>query len=222
MSLAEWVRQISILLSLPAVVLMGAAAAAIVVVRDWRIVLFSYGLLSVVLAMVMAQTIPTEWALLQTIVGGMNAVMLYLSARQLRGARIAGAGREGHWPQLASLTSFRLLALVLAMVAFLAIHDWIALPVVGTLTRDAIVWLAMMGTVGVALHEEPLHAGLALLMILGSFLLLLFALSHSRMLVGLMESWQLLLGLAISYLTVSRGLAGTEPDPSQPAYRGRL
>jgi hypothetical protein len=92
---------------------------------------------------------------------------------------------------------------------------------VDTLFRDAILWLSLLGLLGLALHEEPLHAGLALLTVLGAFELLLFALIQDRMLVGFMEGGQLLLGLAIAYLVVSRGLAF--PDSAgQSDSSGRL
>jgi hypothetical protein len=221
MPLTDLVRQVSILMSLPAVVLMALAAAIMVIARDWRIVLFAYGLLSTMLALLLSQAVPTEWALLQAIVGGLVAVMLFLSARQLRWARLPGASPDNRWPQLASLTSFRCLAVVLAIIAFLVIRGRIQFPEVNPLFRDAILWLAMMGITGLALHEEPLHAGLALLMVLSGTLLLLYSLMQSRMIVGLIEAWQLLLGLAISYLTVARGLAGNENMPPAQTLRWR-
>jgi hypothetical protein len=222
MSLADFIRQVSILLTLPAVVLMGTAAALIVVARDWRLVLFAYAIETTTLAILLTQRIPMEWALLQAIVGGLVAVMLFLSARQLRDAPVRGAGREGRWPQLASLTSLRVLALILAILAFFTIHERIDLPQASPVMRDGIVWLVLIGIVGLALHEEPLHAGLALLTIIGGFLLLFFGLRPSRLLIGILEAWQLLLGLAIAYLTVSRGLAGPISFDAPSPFRWRV
>jgi hypothetical protein len=65
----------------------------------------------------------------------------------------------------------------------------------------------MLGILGLALHEEPLHAGLALLTVLGGMGLLMFSLIQSRMVIGLVLGGQLLLGLAIAYLMLSRGLS---------------
>ncbi len=222
MNVAEFIRQVSILLTLPAVILMGIMAALIVVSRDWRLVLFAYAIESAVLAGLLTQRVPMEWALLQAIVGGLVAVMLFLSARQLRGTHLPGAGREGRWPQLASLTSFRLLTMVIAVVAFFAVHENVQLPSVSSVMRDGILWLALVGGLGLALHEEPLHAGLALLTILGAFVLLFFGLRPSRLLIGILESLQLLLGLAVAYLTVSRGLAGPLGVPDPAPFRWRI
>jgi hypothetical protein len=219
MSFIDLLRQLSILISLPAVIVAGGAAAVIVVARDWRLALFAYALLSVILALLLAQAVPPEWALLQAIVGGLNAIMLYLSAGQLRGAQrgLSWAGRAVRgfaWPQMASLSSFRLLTVALAGVTFFIVRDNLQLPLLRPLWRDAFFWLMLMGALGLALHEEPLHAGLALLTILGGFLLLFYTLTQQRMLVGLMEGWQLLLGLVIAYLTLARGLPSDSLRPA--------
>ena len=42
------------------------------------------------LALLLSQVIPTEWALLQAIVGGLITVMLYASTRQLRWRVVSG------------------------------------------------------------------------------------------------------------------------------------
>jgi Trk-type K+ transport system membrane component len=199
------------------------AAALIVVLRDWRLVLFAYAAFSAMLALLLSQVIPTEWALLQAIVGGLIAVMFFLSARQLRWHPASGVSREDRWPQMASLTSFRALAVALTTVAFLASRDSVTLPQVDLLFRDMIFWLGLIGLLGLALHEEPLHAGLALLIVLAGSQLLLFSLTQQRLLIGLLEGGQLLLGLAISYLMVARGLSAARPaaaaaSPARDAY----
>jgi len=219
MSLADLFRQISVMVGLPAVLLAGIAAAVIVIVRDWRLVLFGYILFSTMLALLLSQVIPTEWALLQAIVGGLVSVMLFLSARQARWDRRTGSNWEARWPRMASLTSFRLLTVALAAVAFFAVRDNVELPKVEPLFRDAILWSAMVGLLGLALHEEPLHAGLSLLTILGGFQLLLLSLIQRRMLVGLTEGGQLLLGLAIAYLVLSSGLARPQTTQQPRTFR---
>ncbi len=206
MSLGDLFRQLSILIGLPAVLVAALATAAIVVARDWRVVLLAYAILSTMLALLLSQVLPTEWALLQAIVGGLNAVMFYLSARQLRWHPFSGVSWEGRWPQVASLSTFRALAVVLAAVAFLALREDIELPGVGLLFRDMIFWLVLVGLLGLALHEEPLHAGLSLLTVMGGLQLLLFSLIQRRTMIGVLDGGQVLLGLAISYLMVSRGL----------------
>jgi hypothetical protein len=203
----ELFHQLGLLVGLPVAILAGAGAVLVVVPRDWRAVLFGYALLSVMLSFLLSRVLPAEWALLQTIVGGLVAVMLFLSAGQLRGIGRLGVNWQARWPQMASLTSFRIIAAVLTAVAYFVLHERVKLPLVEPLFRDTLVWLVMFGVLGLALHTEPMHAGLSLLTILGGLELLLFTLVRSSTLVGLMMAWQLLLGLAIAYLVLSRGLA---------------
>jgi hypothetical protein len=208
-------RQLSLLAALPAALAAGFLAAVIVVVRDWRAVLLAYGLFSALISLLLAQVIPTEWALLQAITGGLVAVMLFLSARQLRvgpapgadRALPAGLRRAIAWPRLASLPAFRLMALAVTVVVYLSVQDAITLPIVSPLFNDLILWLGLIGFLGLALHEEPLHAGLSLMVVIASAELLVFSLTQQRMVVGLAMAGQLILGLDISYLALSHGLA---------------
>lgn len=212
MSLDDLFRQLSILIGLPSVYVAGAAAAVVVVARDWRAVLYGYALVSVMLALLLSQVIPAEWALQQAIIGGLVAVMLYLSAGQLRGNRSRYQSAELRWPQMASLTSFRLLAIALISGIFIVARDNIKLPLIEPVLRDAFLWLVLIGLLGLALHEEPLHAGLSLLIVLGGSELFLFTLTQQRVLVGIMQGGQLLLGLAVAYLVLARGLAVFQPE----------
>lgn len=218
MTLADLLRQLSILVGLPAVLIAAGAAALIVIARDWRIVLLAYATLSVMLALLLSQVIPTEWALIHAIVAGLVAVMFYLSARQLRWHPASGVRWEDRWPQMVSLTGFRALTVGLAAVAFLFVHEQVALPKVEPLFRDLILWLLLIGLLGLALHEEPLHAGLSLLIVLGGAQLLLLTLEQRRMLIGLMEGGQILLGLAIAYLMLARGLEASRPATMPLAF----
>lgn len=211
MSLVDLFRQLSFLIGPPAVVIAGVGAALVVIVRDWRAALLGYMSVSVMLALLLSQVILPAWALQQAVVGGLVAVMLYLSARQLQGVHPRRSVFA--WPNMASLTSFRVLAVGLAAVTFFVMRERVAVPAVEPLFRDALVWLTLMGLLGLALHEEPFHAGLSLLIFLGGTELLLFTLTQRRMLVGIMQGGQVLLGLAIAYLVLARGLAGAgTPD----------
>jgi hypothetical protein len=107
---------------------------------------------------------------------------------------------------------------VLAAASFAAVRGRIAIPGLDPLFRDALLWLVMMSFLGLSLHTEPFHAGLSLLVFLGAAELLVFALFQRRMLVGLWMGGQVLLGLAIAYLVVARGLA--ELAPSEMTQEG--
>ncbi len=218
MSLADLFRQLSLLIGTPAVILAGVAAVLIVVPRDWRLVLLGYAVATVMLALLLSRVVPTEWALQQAIAGGLVAIMLFLSARQLRGSTQFGLPRSAAWPRTASLTTFRGLAVGLAAVTFAAVRESIDIPLVSPLFRDAALWLGLIGLVGLALHEEPLHAGLSLLTFLGGAQLIIFSLVQRRMLVGILQGGQVLLGLAIAYLVVAHGLAPVVAEPSDDPF----
>lgn len=206
MSLADLLLQLSVLIGLPAVLLAGVGAALIVIARDWRAAIFGYLLLSLMLALLLSQILPAEWGLLQVIAGGLVCVMLFLSARQLN-PLVKDRRDEARWPRMASLSTFRALAVGLAAVAYFALYQEIEIPGLAPLFRNALLWLALMGVLGLALHEEPLHAGLSLLTFWGGAELLLFSLVQRRMVVGMVLSLQVLLGLAIAYLMLAQGLA---------------
>jgi hypothetical protein len=210
MTLLDLFRQVSLLVTLPAVLLAAAGMILILIPRDWRLVLVGYALVCVMLTVLLVKVVPVEWALLQTFVGGMVAVMLYLSARQVSGKKSRPFDREMRWPQLSSMTGFRVMTVALVAVAFFALRERADLPRVDTLYRDALLWLTMMGLLGLSLYDEPLHAGLSLLAMLAGSELLLFSLIQQRMWVGLLLGGQLLLALAISYLVLSQGMAAEE------------
>jgi hypothetical protein len=213
MTLLDLFRQFSLLVTLPAVLLAAAGMVLILVPRDWRLVLVGYVLVCVMITILLVKLVPVEWEILQALVGALVGIMAYLSAREMGGTWARGFDREGRWPQVTSLTGFRLMAVALAAVAFVALRQRVDLPRVDTLYRDALLWLTMLGLLGLALHEEPLHAGLALLAMLAGSELLLFSLVQQRMWIGLLLGGQLLLGLAISYLVVARGLSMAETEP---------
>ena len=157
MSLTDLFRQLSLLIGAPAVFLAGAGAVLIVVPRDWRAVLFGYALVNVMLSLLLSQVIPTEWALQQAIAGGLVAVMLFLSARQLRNPAAPQAGAA--WPRMASLSPFRLLAVGLAGVTYAVVRDSIAFSLISPLFLDAVLWLCLIAALGLALHEAEPRAG---------------------------------------------------------------
>jgi hypothetical protein len=221
MSLLDLFRQFSLLVTLPAVLLAAAGMVLILVPRDWRLVLMGYVLVCVMLTVLLVKLVPVEWAVLQTFVGGLVAIILFLTAREMSDTWAWCLDREMRWPQVTSPTGFRVMAVALTAVAFFALRQKIDLPRVETLYRDALLWLTMLGLLGLALHEEPLHAGLALLAMLAGFELLLFSLIQQRMWIGLLLGGQLLLGLAIAYLMVARGFIMTESEPETPSTEWR-
>ena len=198
------------------VVGMGICSLLIVVVGDWRFSLLAFGLQSVLLALLNMRLLPFEWAVLRMLVGGLVALLWFISARQVRwGERQEPArwwllrrGRGERWPLLSTGPVMRWLAAGLAGVVFFRLQGRLTLPVLPADLGLACTWLWLMGFLAMAISDEPFRAGMGLLTITWGFQLLCAALDPSPTSIGLLSGLDLLLGLALAYLMVARGAAG--------------
>ncbi len=194
----------------------GLCAALIVVLADWRLALLAFAAQSVLLTMLSTRLLPFEWAVLRMLLGGLIGVLWFISARRVRwGQRqepgrwwLLRRGRGERWPLLSTVTLLRLLAVVLAGLVFFRLQERLILPVLPSDLGLACVWLWLMGFLAMGLSDEPLRAGLGLLTITAGFQLLYAALEPTALAIGLLGSLDLLLGLAVAYLIVARGVAG--------------
>lgn len=204
----EVLSQATDALGIPTTALIGACAVVVVAARDWRLVLAALMAIYIGLALITASFLPPVWALLRVIVGGLVAIMWYLSAQR--------AGWGGHFlpfqqqggvqsRPLASTTLFRtLLALTLA-AALLAVRPRLPIPQAAADLRLVFTWLALFGLLGLALGGEALQSGVALILWLAAAQLLLSFLQRDPWLIWLLSSTELVVGLAIAYLMVARG-----------------
>ncbi|MBC8448943.1 MAG: hypothetical protein H8D78_14450 [Chloroflexi bacterium] len=194
----------------------GLCAALIVVLADWRLSLLAFAAQAVLLTLLSRRLLPFQWAALRMLVGGLVAVLWFISARWVRwGERQEPArwwllrrGRGERWPLLSTVTLLRLLAVGLAGLVFFRLPGRLTLPVLPSDLALACTWLWLMGFLALALSDEPLRAGLGLITISAGFQLFYAALEPTARAVGLLGSLDLLLGLAIAYLMVARGVAG--------------
>jgi hypothetical protein len=171
---------------------MGICSLLIVVIGDWRFSLMAFGLQSVLLALLNMRLLPFEWAALRMLVGGLVALLWFISARRIR-----WGGRQERW-----------LAVGLAGVVFFRLQGRLTLPVLPADLGLACSWLWLMGFLAMAISDEPLRAGMGLLTMSWGFQLLYSALAPSHISIGLLSGLDLLVGLAVAYLMVARGLAG--------------
>lgn len=200
--------QASNALGVPVTLLIGICLIVVVSARDWRLVLAALMALYIGLALVTATVLPPQWALLRVVVGGLVAIMWYLSAHR--------AGWGGHFlpfqqqggvqaRPLASTTLFRTLLAVTLAAALLIARPRLPIPTVDPDIRLVFTWLAAFGLLGLALGEEAMQNGVALLMWIAATQLLLSSLERDPWLIWLLSSTEILLGLAIAYLIVARG-----------------
>lgn len=200
----------------------GLSAALLVILTDWRLSLLAFALQALLLALLNTRLLPQGFALLRMLVGGLVALMWYLSARRVRwGGRqyparwwLLRPARGERWPLLSASSLLRLLAVTLVGLVFSRSLGRIALPMLPTDLALLCAWLWLMGLLALALSDEPLRAGFGLLTLLAGFQLFYGALEQSAASVGLLYGLDLCLGLAVSYLIVARGVAG-RPELAQ-------
>lgn len=221
MEVGSWFEVITQLefLSGPWIVIgVALCATLIVILADWRLVLLAFAAQSVLLTLLSTRLLPFEWAVLRMLLGGLVAVLWFISARQVRwGQREEPArwwllrrGRGKRWPLLSTVTLLRLLAVLLAGLVFFRLQGRLTLPLLPSDLALACTWLWLMGFLALALSDEPLRAGLGLLTISAGFQLLYAALEPTALAIGLLGSLDLLLGLAVAYLMVAHGVAGRQ------------
>lgn len=188
------------------VVCLGSMLA--VIVRDWRLALVAFMAVYLGLAVLTAQLLPAEWALLRVIVGGLAAIIWYLSAQRAGwgGRFLPFSHSDGVEARpLASTTLFRVLV-ALTLVAFIVVvRPRLPLPDLPGDLRMAATWLAAFGLLGLALGDEAFQTGLALLFWMSATQLLMAALQRDAWLIWLLSSAELLLALATGYLMIARG-----------------
>ena len=86
-----------------------------------------------------------------------------------------------------------------------------ALPDLSTDVTTAVYWLVLAGLVTLTLTEDPMRVGHGLFTALTGFDLFYTTLEKSLLITGLWGAVNLLIALAIGYLTVAKG-AGPEEE----------
>ncbi|MCA9868931.1 MAG: hypothetical protein KDI03_06655 [Anaerolineae bacterium] len=204
----EILTQAANALGVPVTLLIGVCAIVLVSARDWRLVLAALMTLYIGLALITATYLPPEWALLRVVVGGLIAIMWYLSAQRAGwGGRFLPFHQQGgvQARPLSSTTLFRTLLAVVLAAALLIIRPRLPIPTVDPDIRLIFTWLAAFGLLGLALGEEAMQSGVALLMWMAATQLLLSSLARDPWLIWFLSSTEILIGLAIAYLIVARG-----------------
>jgi hypothetical protein len=167
-------------------------------------------------------------------IGAFICPILFLSARQVS-TRISlfspftekGRGFSRWWQNL-SLTSllvgrdrrrspaatgftFRVLAVALMIIVATTLSNTFALPNLSLNVTTAVYWLVLAGLVTLILTEDPMRVGHGLFTVLTGFDLYYTTLEKSLLMTGLWGAANLLIALAIGYLTIAKG-AGPEEE----------
>jgi hypothetical protein len=196
--------------------------ALIALVRDWRVTLLALLGQYVMTGLILSRLVLPEIALIKMLIGALICPMLYLAARQsgwwlqsLTDASV-DSQRTKHPENNAGVfrvgLSFRLLAVALVLVITVVLNQTYPLPNIPPDVGLGAYWLMLIGLLILMLTEEPLKAGPGLLIVITGFELLYTSLEPSLAIVFLWAVVNLMLAVAIAYLSVVQGFKATEKD----------
>lgn len=236
--LSEFLRQLQFITQESAVLGLFITAALILTVRDWRTLIVALLIQYILVGLILYRLVRPDIAVLKIMIGAFICPILFLSARQvatgLTPVSTLIEKREGlgqaiyHWWQNFSFVSlivgryrrrrqaatgftFRVLLSLLLVLIAVTLSNTFVLPGLSTALTTTIYWLILVGLVILTLTEDPIKAGHGLFTLLTGFDLYYTTLETSLLITGLWGAINLLLALAIGYLTVVRG-AGPEEE----------
>lgn len=198
-------------------------AALLVVLVNWRLLILVLGAQYILAGLLLSRAVPIELAMVKVLVGIMICPVLYITARRARWGHLEDDELEdekkSRWAWLiAPGLPMRLIIAVTGLVLSLSLALRNPLPITSELlvSRDLTIGafaLLLLGLLNMALHENPLKVGLGLLSLLSGFELFYTVIEPTLTLVGLIGLTNLIIALAISYLTVAWA---TQPHEAQP------
>lgn len=201
----------------------------VIIARDWRFLILALLSQYILVGLMLSRLIRPDIAILGILIGAFVCPILYLSARQVAIDPLSiSALNEPHnrprgrgWPGFSfSLRgsgggrtrtlaptgfSFRILVGLLMILVAITVSSSFPLPNLASSVATAVYWLVLAGLATLMLTEEPLKAGHGLFTVLSGFGLFYATLESSFLLTGLWGSVNLLIALAIGYLTVVKG-----------------
>jgi hypothetical protein len=196
-------------------------AGVMVVIKDWRASLLALVIQYVVMGLLLTSEIRMELALIKTLVGAILCLILYMTARHVEWGRPASPlspAAEGELSEpptsqwtLPTELPFRFLAALLVVVAAYGGASTYPMPAVSEAIGLSVYAMAALGLLAMGLTDEPLKAGLGLLTFVSAFELFYTVLEPSLIVVGFLGLANLLIALAIAYLTVARTVAPGSP-----------
>ncbi len=195
------------------------AAAALVILVNWRFLIIALGAQYVLIGLMLTRIVPLELAAVKALVGVMICPVLYITARRVnwgQGQLDDEEEEEEAEPKPRRLEwlispglPVRIIVAVLAVAFSLSLAQRNPLPITGdqALSRDLTVGafsVILLGLLNAALAENPLKMGLGLLSIIAGFELFYTAVEPTLTIVGFLGLTNLILALAIAYLTTAR------------------
>lgn len=229
-TLPELLSQLQIIRSETAFLGLVITAGLILITRDWRFLILALLAQYVLVGIILSRLVQPDIAVLSVLIGAFICPILFLSARQVSLASpfsIYDLTRStGGWRNLplksfllgttraqglaATGAGFRIFVALLILLVTLSLSRSFPLPGLTRNITTSVYWLISAGLVTLTLTEDPLKAGHGLFTILTGFGLFYATLENSLLLTGLWGTVNLLIALAIGYLTVVRGASPEE------------
>lgn len=205
-------------------------AGAILISRDWRFLILVLLIQYILAGIILLQLVHPDIAVLKVLIGAFICPILFLSARQVSGRFSSNAFRvekqqsNGYlkwvprWQSLPSIESlpsgtdlastgffFRIFLMLIIILITITLSSDFPLPNLSPTVTTAIYWLGLSGLGVMMITEDPMKAGHGLFTTLIGFDLFYSTLESSLLLTGLWGTVNLLIALAIGYLTVVKG-----------------
>jgi hypothetical protein len=209
------------------------ASGLLVVLTNWRLLIFALGAQYILIGLMLTRVVPIELAAVKALVGVMICPVLYITARRVHwgqveedrdaeeeGTTAPPAARPQHrwWWIIGPGLPVRVIVTALALAMSISLATRNALPITADqiLSRDFTIGafsVMLLGLINTALAENPLKVGLGLLSFLAGFELFFTAVEPTLTIVGLLGLTNLILALAISYLTTAWASRRSEVQP---------
>jgi hypothetical protein len=193
------------------------AAGLLVVLTNWRLLIFALGAQYILIGLMLTRVVPIELAAVKTLVGVMICPVLYITARRVHWGQVEEDSdteeevvrpQRRWWWIIGAGLPVRVIVTALALAMSISLASRNPLPITAdqTLSRDFTIGafsVMLLGLINAALAENPLKVGLGLLSFLAGFELFFTAVEPTLTIVGLLGLTNLILALAISYLTTA-------------------
>jgi len=237
-SLPEILNQLQIVQSEAALLGLFITASIILIARDWRFLIMALLAQYILVGIILSRLVRPDIAVLSILIGAFICPVLFLSARQVAVSPLSilavtgGQPQSGNkfvawWQRLSSVFllkgggqnrsvaptgfGFRVFIGLVMILTTLTLSRSFPLPALTATVTTGVYWLVLAGLVVITLTEDPMKVGHGLLTLLSGFGLFYITLERSLLLIGLWGSVNLLIALAIGYLTVVKG-AGAEEE----------
>jgi len=203
-----------------------------IIARDWRFLIFALLVQYVLAGLMLARLVRPDIAVLSVLVGAFICPILFLSARQIAinppsVSELSTRQEKGGWWRNFSLSSFlgdkaynlrptstgvgfRIFVALIAILIAVTVSESFPLPNLSLTVTTAVYWLILAGLMILALTEDPMKAGHGIFTALSGFGLLYTSLESGLLLTGLWGTANILIALAIGYLTVVKGTGSEE------------